>query len=139
MSKNTQLATATVNGQANDMAARCNNGYVRIYDGAQPADADTAVSTQVLLAELRFGATAFGTAVGGVITANSITADSDANNTGTATWFRALASDGTTSVFDGSVGTTNANMVIATTSIAQHQTVSCSSLTHTVAKSTSGL
>lgn len=139
MAKNTQMATASVNGQANDTAARCNGGYLRIYDGAQPADGDTAVSSQVLLAELRFGNPAFGAAVNGVITANAITADSDANNTGTATWFRAVASDGTTSVFDGSVGISNANMILATTSISQHQTVSCSSLTHTVAKATSGL
>lgn len=138
MALNTQLATATVNGQANDLAARCNNGYIRIYSGTQPADADTAVSTQTLLAELRFAATAFGAAANGVITANAITADSSANNTGTATWFRALASDGTTAVFDGSVGTSNANLTMPTTTITAAQTVSITALTHTVNKSTAG-
>lgn len=139
MAKNTQLANATVNGQANDMAARCNGGFLRVYDGAQPADADTAVTSQVLLAELSFGNPAFGAAVAGVITANPIAADSDANNSGTATWFRAVSSNGTTVVFDGSVGTANANMILPTVNISQHQTVSCSSLTHSVQKSTAGL
>ena len=86
-----------------------NTGWLRIYDGTQPANADTAVSTQNILAELRFGATAFGASVAGVATANAITADSSANATGTATWFRVFKSDGTTALWDGSVGTAAAN------------------------------
>ena len=63
------------------------------------------MSTQNILAELRFGATAFGASLAGVATANAITADSSANATGTATWFRVFKSDGTTALWDGSVGT----------------------------------
>lgn len=33
-------------------------GTIKIYDGTQPADSDTAVSTQTLLATLTFSATA---------------------------------------------------------------------------------
>ena len=139
MAKNTQLSNAAANAEADALAALLNSGYLRIYDGSQPADANTAVSSQVLLAELRFGATAFGAAVAGVITANAITGDSDANATGTAAWFRALKSDGTTVVMDGSVGTSGTNLVVATTSIALHQTVNCSSFVHTVNEATSGL
>lgn len=139
MALNTQLADATVNAQANSLAALCNNGYIRIMDGTQPASADVAVSTQVKLAELRFGATAFGAAVSGLITANAITADSAADATGTATWFRVVASDGTTTIFDGSVGTSAANMVLPTVSIAANQTVSCSSFSHDVRNSSTGL
>jgi hypothetical protein len=139
MSKNTVLANATANAQASTLAALLNSGYLRLYSGTQPASADTALSGNTLLAELRFGATAFGAPTNGVIVANAITADSDAKATGTAAFFRAFSSDGVTVVMDGSVDTANANMVLATTSISQHQTVSCSSFTHTVAKSTAGL
>lgn len=139
MALNTQLANATVNAQADALGTLLDNGYLRLYDGAQPATADTAVSTQVLLAELRFAADAFPAAVGGLLTANAITADSAANATGTASWFRALKSDGTTVVLDGSVGTADANMTIATTSISAGQTVSCSSFTHDVLNSSANL
>jgi hypothetical protein len=134
MATNLKMADAGVNAEANALAALMNSGYIRIYDGTQPATADTAVSTQVLLAELRFGSTAFGSAASGVLTANSITPDSDADATGTATWFRALESDGITPVLDGDVGTSSANLVIATTSIIQHQTVSVDSFVFTVNK-----
>lgn len=135
MAKNTQLAYATCNAQADALAALLNNGYLRIYDGTQPANADTAVSTQVLLAELRFNATAFGAAANGVITANALTAEDAALATGTATWYRALASNGTTVVMDGNVGTSNTNLVVPTTSIVSGLGVSVTSLTHTVPRS----
>ena len=134
MATNLKMADAGVNAEADALAALLNSGYLRIYDGTQPATADTAVSGQVLLAELRFNATAFGASSAGVITANAISDDTDADNTGTATWFRALKSDGTTSVLDGNVGTSSANLVISTTSIVQHATVSVSSFVHTVTK-----
>lgn len=73
MAKNTQLANATVNGQADNLSAQLNNGYLRIYTGSQPTNADTALGAQVLLAELRFNATAAPAASAGVITFNAIT------------------------------------------------------------------
>lgn len=141
MAKNTQMANATVNGQADDMARRLDNGYLRIYDGTQAATADTAIGAQVLLAELRFNATSAPAASGGVLTFNAFTADSSANNSGTASWFRALSSDGTTVVFDGNVGTTGSTscLEMATVSIAAGVQVSVSSFTHDVKNSTSGL
>lgn len=105
--KRTNLAVTT---EADAVCPLVNNGYLRIYDGTQAATADTAVGAQVLLAELRFGATAFGGAVNGVATANAVTSDTANNATGTASWFRALKSDGTTAVFDGSVGTSGADL-----------------------------
>ena len=139
MSLNTQLADATVNAQANALATLLNSGYLRIYSGTQPATADTAIGAQVLLAELRFNATAAPSAVSGLLTFNAITADSSADASGTAAWFRALKSDGTTVVMDGSVGTSAANMIVATTTITALQVVSCSSFTHDVLNASSGL
>lgn len=139
MALNTQLSNEAVNAEGDALGALLNNGYLRVYDGSQPANANTAVSSQVLLAELRFNATAFGATSAGVMTANAITADSSANASGTAAWFRALKSDGTSAIMDGTVGTSSANMIIATTTITAAQTVSCSAFTHTLAKATSGM
>lgn len=131
MALNPKFSNTCVNAKANAIGDALNTGYIRIYDGSQPADADTAVSGQTLLAELRFAADAFGAAVAGVITANAITDDASANATGTATWARVLASDGTTVWFDGSAGTATANVILNTTSIVAGAVVSCSGLTLT--------
>lgn len=129
-----KLANAQASRAADAVTVRLNTGYLRIYDGAQPTDADTAVGAQVLLAELRWNATAFGAASNGVATANAITQDSSANATGTAAWFRALESDGTTAVFDGSVGTSGANLNLNSVAISAGAAVSVSAYTYTQAK-----
>jgi len=135
MALNFHESHAAANAAANAVAALCNNGYLRIYDGTQPTDANTAVGSQVKLAELRFGATAFGAASNGVATANAITDDSDADATGNASWFRVLESDGSTVVFDGSVGTSGCNLNINSVAIQAHTTVSVTSLTYTAQES----
>jgi hypothetical protein len=134
MATNPKYSDTMVNAEADAVGNALDLGYIRIYDGSQPANADTAVTTQVLLAELRFGADAFGAASAGTITANAITSDASANATGTATWARILASDGSTVWFDGSVGTSSANVILSTVSIVAAAVVSCSSLTFSVSK-----
>lgn len=131
MALNPKRSNAAANAAVDAMATLLNTGYLRIYDGTQAATADTALGSQVLLAELRFNATAFGAGVAGVATANAITADSSANATGTATWFRCLKSDGTSVVYDGSVGTATSDLVLNTTSIVSGASVSVTSLTLT--------
>ncbi len=131
MALNPHLSTQAANAAADAACALCNSGFFDIYDGTQPATANTAVSTQNKLAGLTFGATAFGAASGGVATANAIGSDASADMTGTATWFRAWKSDHTTPVFDGSVGTASANLVLLTTSIVATGVISISSFTYT--------
>lgn len=87
-----------------------NNGYLRIYYGTKPTDLTVAISTQTLLAELRYNATAFGAAVDGVATANALTADTSANASQTAQFFRAFKSNGTTALIDGTVGTSGCDL-----------------------------
>jgi len=135
MANNFKISDAAANTEADNLATLLNNGYLRIYDGAQPTNANTAIGAQVKLAELRFGATAFGAAAAGVITANAITADTDADATGTAAWFRALKSDGTTVVCDGSVGASGADLNLNSVAIQIHAQVQVSSLTITVPES----
>lgn len=103
MGHNLALAAATANAIADAVAAQCDGGTVKIYDGAQPATAGTAVSTQTLLATCTFGSPAFAAAAAGVATAHAITQDASADASGTAAWFRVLDSAGET-VMDGTVG-----------------------------------
>lgn len=101
---------------------------LRIYNGTQPATGGTATT---LLAELTCNATFAPAASGGVLTLNAITQDSSADATGTATWFRLVQTDGTTHVFDGTVGTSGADLNLNSTSIVAAGTVSISSFTIT--------
>lgn len=132
MANNLKISTTAVNAQADALSDLLDNGYLRIYDGTQPANANTAITSQVLLAELRFNATAAPAASGGVLTMSSIAQDSSANNTSTATWFRALKSDGSTVVFDGSVGTASCDLNLGSTSITSGASVAVTSMTYTV-------
>lgn len=134
MANNPKRTTLAVNTEADAVAALCNSGYLRIYDGSQPATADTAVSTQTLLAELRFASTAFGASSGGVATAAAIVSDTDADATGTAAWFRVFKSDGTTKVFDGSVGTSGADLNLNSVAIQIHAQVDVTAFTYTANK-----
>ena len=120
------------------MATLLNSGYLEIYNGAQPADANTAVGAQVLLSSgMQFSSAAFGSFVPGgsprqvVATANSISSDTNAAASGTATWFGAYKVDGTTVVMDGSVGTVGCDLNLNTTAISAGATVSCTSFTLT--------
>lgn len=115
------------------MAALCNGGTLKIYDGTQPATADTAITTQNLLATLTLGNPAFGSAAAGVATANAITGDTSADATGTASWFRVLTSAAAT-VFDGSAGTASADLILNSTAIQSGASVTISSLTLTESK-----
>lgn len=86
---------------AGNFATSLNTGYIRIYSGTAPTTANAAV-TGTLLAELRFGATAFGAPSAGTnarqITANAITSDTAADAGGTPTYARLLQSNGTATI-----------------------------------------
>lgn len=133
MALTTSLANVGANAAADAVCALLNNGFLDIYDGTQPANANAA-ATGTKLASLTFGATAFGAASLGVATANAIGSDASADNTGTAGWFRAYKSDHTTAVFDGSVGLSGCNLNLLSTSITATQTVSVTAMTYTAKK-----
>jgi hypothetical protein len=110
--------------------ARLSNGYLRIYSGTQPAGPGTAITSQVLLAEHRYGTPAFAAAVASVATANAIAAVS-VLATGVATWFRSVQSDGVTAEIDGTVGTSGANLIVGSTNYQQGADSTIASLTLT--------
>lgn len=109
-----------------------NGGKLRIYDGTQPTDADTAIGAQVLLADLALNATAFAAASAGSKTANAITADSSADASGTASWMSLLTS-GNIRKMDGSVGTATSNLILNSVAISSGANVSVTSLSVTMA------
>lgn len=115
-----------------------NSGNLRVCDGTQPTDADTALGAQVSLADLAFGATAFAAAAAASKAANAITQDSAANATATATWATMQAtgvafSGSNARIHDMSAGTATVNLVLNSAAISSGAAVSCSSLTITQA------
>lgn len=105
----------TVNAQADAIAALLDDGYIRVYTGPKPATADDAITSQTLLAELRFASPAAPAAVNGVLTFAAITPEGSAPASGTAAWCRFLKSDGTSPAGDFTVGTTSGSDVVLTT------------------------
>lgn len=134
MANNPHFSDTAANAAANAIGPLLNTGYLRLYDGTQPANANTAVSTQNKLAELRLNSTFSPTAVAGVLTANAISDDTSADATGTATWFRALKSDGTTIIMDGSVlaSPSTADLVMNSVAIQANADVAVTGFTLTV-------
>lgn len=103
------------------------NAVIRIYNGTRPANVNTAVSGQTVLAGLVGNASAFGTVSAGALTANAITGDASADATGTATWFRVFKADGTTACIDGDVSTAGADLNLSSVSITATQPVNVTS------------
>lgn len=75
-----------------DTASSQTSPLLVIYSGTAPANVDTALSGNTVLAELEMSNPAFGDAVdagpGATATANAISNDTAANATGTASFFR---------------------------------------------------
>lgn len=101
--KNTQLTTYnTIVGAT---------GTIKIYNGTAPTNADTALSGNTLLLSLPCSAT-FGATGSGVFTVGAIT-PTNVTTGGTASFFRVVASDGTTVVGQGTVAVSGGDMNFA--------------------------
>lgn len=109
-----------------DVNAGVGAGTLRIYSGTKPATPDTALSGNTLLAQLTCSDPFAGAASGGVLTASAITADSSADNTGTASFFRILDSDSNV-VMQGDCGLSGSDLNMDSLSITAGQQVSVSS------------
>ena len=126
MASNLKYSNGTRDAQQQGLITYAGTGaIIKIYDGTQPASANTAITTQTLLVSLPISGS-FGTDSNGTITLSAVT-NGTAVATGTAQFFRITQSNGTTVVMDGSVGTSSADMILNNTSIATTQTVSISS------------
>lgn len=140
MPDTTRVSAETANGEADDFAARLAGGFLRLYDSTggegQPASVDDPVGSQVLLAELRFADPAAPPASDGLLIFSPIESDTDAAATGLATWFRTFSADGTTPVWDGSVGDSGSDATIRMNApgIQAHSRVDITGLTFQVSK-----
>ena len=130
MALNTRLSIAAQNAATDAIAALADNGYIRYYTATQPTNPDTAIGAQAQVAELHFAATAFGASDAGVATAAAITKDSGADG-GVAAWFRIYAANGTSALWDGSIGTSGANINLSDTTIPVGAEVTLTSYTVT--------
>lgn len=108
---------------ANAINAGSGAGKLRIYNGTRPS---TGGSATTLLAELTLSDPCQASITGGVLTFDTISSDSSADATGTATWFRIVDSDNNF-VCDGDVGTSGADLNLNTTSLVAGQTVAITS------------
>jgi hypothetical protein len=109
-------------------------GKIKIYSGTVPADVDTAITDQTLLATLNLSNTAFGAAADDTgsakATAASVTSAA-AGASGTASFFRATNAAGT-AVIQGTVGTTAADLILDSVVISSGATVAVSAWTFSV-------
>ena len=126
MASNLKYSNGTRDAQQQGLITYAGTGaIISIYEGTQPANANTAISTQTLLVSLPISGS-FGTDSNGTITLSSVT-NGTAVATGTGQFFRIFKSDNTTVVMDGSVGTSGCDMNLNNTSIATGQVVSITS------------
>jgi hypothetical protein len=133
MASNIHIKHSTANTMLDDLnTAIGSSGLLKIYTGTQPAGPDTGLSGNTLLATLALSSSAFASASSGVLTANTISDDTNAAATGTATWATFTTSGGTR-IMDISVGTSGADLNLNTTAIQAGARVSVTSYTLTIA------
>ena len=106
-----QTKAASLNGEL----ALLNGGYINRYSGTQPASTTASLGAAVLLCTNALNATAFATTTTNTATANAITA-ATAIATGTATFYRAYDSSNICHR-QGSVGTADADLIMANPNI----------------------
>ncbi len=118
------FATSALRGGLDAMLAVLNvggAGTIQIFTGSMPAstlsaDSGTKLATLTLSATSFPASTDSGTGTA-VATANTITSDTNAANTGTAGYFRAKTNGGTT-IVQGTVDVANADLILAGVSTA---------------------
>lgn len=118
---NVRVVTAAQNAHVNAIRdlvdAGAGPGTVKIYTGAQPASANTAVGAQVLLGTLVLSDPSAPNGVNGLLTFNAIADDPVADNPGNAAWARIADSAGGT-VFDCDVALSGATLNLSSVSVA---------------------
>lgn len=133
MAADPRITNAVASAQADVLGDALDSGTIKIYTGTIPADADTALGAQVLLATLTFNAAAFPAASNGVLTAAAITSDTAIDATGTAAWAR-IASSGATTKMDVTVGTSGEDINFNSVAFQSGAEAAITSLTITVPK-----
>ena len=117
MAGNLQFSTTLRNARGDAITTAVGNaGKLRIYSGSEPADANTAITSQTLLSEHSL-ATPFAASTSAGVLSPTLPSQVNASATGTASFYRVYKSDGTTCVLQDTVGTSGAGMNLNTTAI----------------------
>lgn len=126
MASNLNYSNGTRNAQQQGLITYAGaDAIMFIYSGTQPADANTAITDQTVLVQIEVNG-AFGTDVDGTLTITT-PISGIATSAGTASFFRITKSNGVTTVMDGSIGATDADLLLDTTTIANTQVVTITS------------
>lgn len=138
MSATPMISMTRARAMLDNLCGNFNSQFIGIYTGAIPSNVGTA-NTGTHLASPQFGATAFPASADGgsnglaTATANAITSDTNAANTGTAGYFSVqAASNSGTVIARGTCGTSAADMIMNTTSITAGDTIAVSSFVITL-------
>lgn len=139
MASNFKISTAARNAACNALVDLIDGGTgagrLEIRVGSPPTNVGDA-SSGTLLGTLTFSATAFGNSSTGTATANSITSDTTADNSGDAGYFRiyAGAAGDTAALFQGTAGESGdtPDMVFDDKSVVAGGTIACTSMTISV-------
>ena len=129
--KNFRLSITAASAEAEALGRLAERGFLRIYDGAQPASPEEDIQNQKLLAQLRCPRR--GTVDRGALTLTGLEDEADAPNGGTARWYRVFQSDGKTALWDGTVGTSDADLNLKTTLIQKRSRITIDSIKITIA------
>lgn len=134
MAHDLRLAITAANTALDALTALLASGFIRIYDGARPANPQT-TPAGVLLAELTLGSPAYAGASSGVAALNAVGDDTDANaTTATGATFARLLTSGAEAVLDLEVGVTGADVNLNSLMIQIHAKVSITSGSLTLPK-----
>lgn len=131
MASNVHLSTTARNTAIDNMLALLNAGgagTLKFYDGSQPANANTAITSQTLLATLTLNSTAFASSSGGSASLNGVPLSASIVATSTCTWGTFVNNAGTR-VMDFSVGTSSADCNFNSVAFQNGATCSVSSFT----------
>jgi hypothetical protein len=112
------------------LCSLADGGSVSIYAGTCPVTPETDAGSAAL-ATLSLSSPAFGSAVGGVATAEAITDATNAPGEGDAGWFRVFAADDTP-LWDGTIGIAGADLNLNTLSVEAGDTVRITAFTVTL-------
>lgn len=123
---------ATRNTRANAITTALGaSATVRAYNGTPPANPDTALSGNTLLAQGTYAATPYPGAANATMTSNAITG-ANAAASGTPTFYRTMATDGTTCVLQHNT----TDFVVTPAALTSGVAVSWAAIVHTEALGT---
>ena len=131
MALNTQESSTSRNAANDARCAQLNGGFILLYSGTQPPNADSATTAgNVLIGKLAYANPAFQPSAAGTAISNAIGSATPLAS-GTITWARHVRSDGST-VIDDTAGTTGTNLILnQTTFTIGIGTISASSMSIT--------